>query len=179
MPTKCLHKKPDRTENKMTDYGQKDNGLIITRVFNAPRTMVWRSWTDPEYVMRWWGPKDFTSPKCKIDLRVEGKYLFVMRSPDGRDYYSTGRYLEIDPINKIVCTDSFADEKGNVVPASYYEMEDSIPLELQITLIFEDQDGKTKMTMRHDGFPEGEHRKMAELGWSESFDKLAEIFTSV
>jgi uncharacterized protein YndB with AHSA1/START domain len=162
----------------MTDNVKKDNGLIITRVFNSPPAMVWRAWTDPEHVMRWWGPKNFTSPECKIDLQVEGKYLFVMRSPDGRDYYSTGRYLEIDPISKIVCTDSFADEKGNIVPATYYGMDDDTPLELLITLIFEDQDGKTKMIMRHDGFPEGEHRKMAEIGWSESFDKLAEILIS-
>ncbi len=67
--------------------------------------------------MRWWGPKGFTSPACRIDLRVGGKYLFCTRSPDGRDFWSTGVYREILEPERIVCTDSFADEEGNVVSA--------------------------------------------------------------
>ena len=65
--------------------------------------------------MRWWGPKDFTSPACAIDLCVGGKYLACMRSPEGRDYWSTGVYRAIVPKEKIVYTDNFADAKGNVV----------------------------------------------------------------
>jgi len=158
----------------MTGTDQDNQELVISRIFNAPRSRVWRAWTDPDFVMRWWGPKVFTSPECKIDLQVGGKYIFVMRSPEGRDYYSTGRYLTIEPLNKLIFTDSFADEKGNVVPATYYGMDGNIPLELLVTVLFEDQDGKTKMTMRHEGFPEAEIREQAKIGWSESFDKLSE-----
>lgn len=53
--------------------------IVITRVFDAPRELVWKAWTDPEHLMRWWGPKEFTSPACKVDLRVGGKYVFCMR----------------------------------------------------------------------------------------------------
>lgn len=147
--------------------------LVITRVFDAPRELVWKAWTDPEHMMRWWGPKDFTSPACKIDFRVGGKYLFCMRSPEGRDFWSTGVYREIVPLERIVCTDSFADEDGNVVPASHYGMGDDFPLEVLVTVTFEEHDGKTKMTLRHVGVPAGEMGELTGAGWSQSFDKLA------
>ena len=65
-----------------TNQDVKKEDLIVTRIIDAPVEQVWRAWTDPEYVKRWWGPKDYTSPSCKIDLRVGGKYLFSMRAPE-------------------------------------------------------------------------------------------------
>jgi uncharacterized protein YndB with AHSA1/START domain/uncharacterized glyoxalase superfamily protein PhnB len=146
--------------------------LIITRTFAAPRAQVWKAWTEPERLKRWWGPKDFTAPVCKIDLRVGGIYLSCMRSAEGQDFWSTGTYREIVAPARLVCTDSFADENGNVVPASHYNMSGDWPLALQITVTFEEQGGKTLLTLRHDGLPAGEMRTMCAAGWSESFDKL-------
>jgi uncharacterized protein YndB with AHSA1/START domain len=151
-----------------------ENELTITRIFDAPRDLLWKAWTEPERVMRWWGPKGFTSPICKIDLRIGGSYLFCMFSPDGEDFWSTGVYLELVPPAKIVCTDSFADEDGNVVPATYYDMGDDFPLELRITITFEEHDGQTKMTLLHAGLPSGAMKDATAQGWNESFDKLAE-----
>jgi len=151
------------------------NELVITRIFDAPRDRVWNAWTEPEQAMKWWGPKNFTSPACKIDFRVGGKYLFCMRSSDGQDYWSTGIYQEIVALERIVCTDSFADEHGNVVPASHYGMEGNFPLEMTVTITFEELGGKTKMTLKHSRMPAGDMSKMAGIGWNESFDKLAEI----
>jgi uncharacterized protein YndB with AHSA1/START domain len=148
--------------------------LTLTRVFDAPRERVWQAWTDPEQAMRWWGPTGFTAPVCRIDLRVGGAYLFCMRSPEGQDFWSTGVYREIVPFERLVCTDSFADENGNVVPASHYGMEGYFPLELQVTVTLTEQGGKTTMTLRHAGFPEGAIREQAAAGWNGSFDKLAE-----
>jgi uncharacterized protein YndB with AHSA1/START domain len=148
--------------------------LVITRIFDAPRELVWKAWTEPEHLMRWWGPKNFTSPTCKIDLRVGGKYLYCMRSPEGQEFWSTGIYREIVPPERLVVTDSFADKDGNVVPASDYGLGDDFPLELQVTVTFEEHQGKTKMTLRHAGIPAGQIREMTETGWNESFDKFAE-----
>jgi len=74
-----------------------DRELVITRVFEAPRERVWKAWSDAERLKRWWGPKHFTAPVCKIDFRVGGSYLSCMRSPEGQDYWSTGAYREIVP----------------------------------------------------------------------------------
>ena len=152
-------------------------GLVITRIFAAPRALVWKAWTEPESCMRWWGPNGFTAPVCKIDLRVGGKYLCCMRSPDGKDYYSTGVYREIVPLERIVCTDSFADEHGNVVPATHYGMGDDFPLEMLVTVTFQEYDGKTKMTLKHVGLPAGMMSDQTSVGWNESFDKLAKYLT--
>lgn len=148
--------------------------LVITRFFNAPRELVWKAWTEPERVMRWWGPKNFTAPFCRIDLRVGGKYLSCMRSAEGKDYWSTGVYREIAEPSYIVCTDSFADEKGNVVPASQYGMTGDWPDELLIKVMFEEHEGGTRLTLRHLGLPPGEMTEECRAGWNESLDKLAE-----
>ncbi|MEO5930932.1 MAG: SRPBCC domain-containing protein [Candidatus Kapaibacterium sp.] len=142
-------------------------------MFDAPRELVWKAWTDPEHLVKWWGPKNFTAPFASIDLRVGGKYLYCMRSPEGRDFWSTGTYREIIPLERLVCTDSFADADGNVVPASHYGMGD-FPLALEVTITFEEHDGGTRMTLNHAGIPAGKIRAMTGTGWNESFDKLAE-----
>jgi uncharacterized protein YndB with AHSA1/START domain len=156
-----------------------DQALVIERIFDAPRELVWKAWTDPEHFMRWWGPKGFTTPFCKIDLRVGGKYLNCMRSPEGQDFWSTGVYREIVEPERIVCTDSFADAEGNVVPATHYGMSADIPLEMLVTVTFEELEGsKTRMTLRHVGLPEGEMKDLTGAGWNESFDKLAEYLVT-
>ncbi len=148
--------------------------IVITRIFDAPRELVWKAWTNPEHMKRWMGPKDFTTPFCKIDFHVGGVYLFCMRSPEGKDYWSTGVYREIIPLEKIMMTDSFADEKGNVVPATHYGMSDDCPLEMLVTVTFEEHDGKTKMILRHVGIPAGIMSDMTNVSWNVLFDKLAE-----
>jgi uncharacterized protein YndB with AHSA1/START domain len=147
--------------------------FIITRIFDAPVQLVWKAWTNPKHFMRWWGPKNFTSPVCKNDLRVGGKYLWCMRGPDGKEYWTTGVYREIVPMKQIVYTDNFADAKGNVVPFSDYGMSGDWPAETIVTVTFEDQSGKTKMTLKHAGMPTKEMMEHAGAGWNESFDKLA------
>jgi uncharacterized protein YndB with AHSA1/START domain len=152
--------------------------LVITRIFDAPRELVWKAWTDPEHMKRWWGPEHFTAPACKIDLRVGGKYHFCMRAPDGKEYWNTGEYLEIAPPARLVYSDKFADEKGNVVPASYYGMPGDWPEQRVVTVTLEEHQGKTRMTMKQVGFPAGIMTEMANAGWNGSFDKLAAALKS-
>lgn len=158
--------------NVISKRGKQE--IVITRVFDAPRELVWKAWTDPKHFKSWWGPKDYTCPFCEMDLRVGGRYLNCMRSPEGQEYWSTGIYREIIPMERIVFTDCFADEKGNVVPASHYGLSPDFPLEMLVTVTLEDQDGKTKITLKHTGIPTGQDSEGAQQGWNESFEKLAE-----
>lgn len=160
----------------MTEMNQNvgNQELVITRIFDARREILWKAWTEPERVKSWWGPKGFTSPVNNIDLRVGGTYLNCMRSPEGNDYWSTGVYREIIEPELLVYTDSFSDAEGNLVPASYYGMSGDWPLELLVRVTFEELDGLTKLTLRHIGIPAGENRDLAKAGWNESFDKLDE-----
>ncbi len=153
---------------------QEKRELVITRIFDAPRELVWKTWTEPGRVRRWWGPKGFSAPVCKSDFRVGGTYLYCMRSPLGRDYWSTGVFREIVRPERIVATDSFADEKGNVVPATYYGMSQAFPLEMLVTVTFEELGGETKLTLVHELLPKGENRTNTRDGWLQSFDKFEE-----
>lgn len=155
-------------------YHEDRKELIITRIFDAPLKLVWNSWTESERVMHWWGPKGFTSPFCEIDFRVGGKYLFCMRSPHGKDYWNTGVYRKIIPYERIVSTNSFADENGEVVPASHYGMDLEWSLELLLIITLEKHEHKTKLTIHHVGFPSDADSESAKQGWNESFDKLAQ-----
>lgn len=168
----------NETYAQLDEYLKPENveqrALVITRIFDAPRELVWKAWTNPENVMRWWGPQYFTSPIANIDLRVGGKYLFAMRDPEGKDYYSTGVYQKIDPPREIVYTDSFADEHGNVISPSAYGMT-GFPESTTVTVLLEDVGGgKTRLTLINAGVPAGELREPSNAGWNQSFDKLAE-----
>jgi uncharacterized protein YndB with AHSA1/START domain len=172
-----IHKEDTEMAKQTGGPTTTGEALVIERVFDAPRELVWKAWSDPAMAMRWWGPRGFTAPAAEIDFRVGGKMLLAMQSPDfneGRPIWSVGVYKEIVPFERIVVTDSFADENGNVVPATHYGMPDSFPLEMLVTVTFEDLGGKTKMTLRHEGLPAGDMLDGAGTGWNESFDKLAE-----
>jgi uncharacterized protein YndB with AHSA1/START domain len=149
--------------------------LAVIRTFNAPREKVWRAYTDPDLVKQWWGPKGFTAPIIEAELKAGGRYLYCMRSPDGKDYWSVGVYKEFSPPERIVAIDSFADREGNIVPASYYGLSSDWPLESEMTIILEDVDGRTRMTMRQQDVPVGPDRDNSIQGWNESMDKLAEF----
>jgi uncharacterized protein YndB with AHSA1/START domain len=152
------------------------NEIVINRVFNLPVSVVWLAWTDAEYFKKWWGPRGFTCPSSKMEAKVGGKYLNCMRGPDGKEYWSTGVVKELIPERKLVVTDSFSDDKGNIKPASEYGMPGDWPKDLLITVYLEEADGATKMKLKHQGIP-NEMREDCIKGWNESFDKLEENIT--
>ena len=95
-----------------------------------------------------------------------------MRSPQGQDYWNTGVYNEITPPSRLVYTDNFADEHGNIVSASHYGLPGDWPAQIVVTVTLEEENGKTKVTVRQQGIP-GVMSEMASQGWNGSFDKLA------
>jgi uncharacterized protein YndB with AHSA1/START domain len=150
--------------------------LIITRTFDAPRQLVWNVWTQPEQVMKWWGPGPFMSPACKIDLRVGGHYLYCMRGPDGKDYWSGGTYKEIVPIKKLVYIDAFADEEGNWVDPAAYGFDAIFPKTNVVTVTFEEVGTKTKLTIHYitdsEAVLEVMRKTQMKEGWESSLDKF-------
>jgi uncharacterized protein YndB with AHSA1/START domain len=148
----------------------------LVRVFDAPRALVWKMWTDPEHFKRWWGPRHFTCPVAELDVRPGGKYLHCMRSEGGQEYWGTGNYIEVVPQEKLVYTDSFGDKDGNKVPSADYGMP-NWPDETTATIRFEDADGgkKTKVTLSSNVSMAQAKEQGAPDGWGQSLDKLAEV----
>ena len=140
------------------DVKQQDSALqnevVIHRVFDLPITKVWKAFTEPEQFKKWWGPNGFTCPSSKMDAKVGGKYLNCMRGPDGKEYWSTGVVKEFVPEKKLVITDSFSDEHGNITSASELGMPGDWPRELLITINLEEADSATKLRLIHKGIPD-------------------------
>jgi uncharacterized protein YndB with AHSA1/START domain len=148
--------------------------LIVTRIFDAPRKLVWRAWTDPEHVKRWWGPRMFTAPHCTIDLRPGGAFHAAMQDPDGKLFWSKGIYQEIVEPERLVSTDYFSDAEGNRIEPSAYGLPPGFPAEMIVTVTFEDVDGKTRVTV-HQTIPAALAKQIGAFeGWNGSLDKLAE-----
>ena len=141
--------------------------LVITRVFDAPRRLVWKAWTDPEQLVCWMGPRGFKSSIVKMDARPGGTYRFHMRSSDGTDHWQQGEYREIVEPERLVLTYVWADANGNPTRP-----------ETLLTLTFEELDGKTKMTLHQAVFESVTARDLHNGGWSSSFERLAEFLAA-
>jgi uncharacterized protein YndB with AHSA1/START domain len=144
-----------------------DLELRITRVFDAPRPLVFKAWTQPEHLARWWGPRGFTLPSCQLDLRPGGAYHFHMRGPDGDDHWTQGVIREVVEPERIVMAGCWVDGNGN--PRSP---------ETVTTVMLEDLEGKTRLTLHQLVFESVTARDAHHGGWSSSFDRLAEYLAN-
>ena len=88
--------------------------FVTTRVFDAPRDLVWKAWTDPERLKEWFGPKGVTIPVCRMDLRPGGTFHYAMRMPNGQDMWGKWTFVEVVAPEKLVLISSFSDEKGGI-----------------------------------------------------------------
>jgi uncharacterized protein YndB with AHSA1/START domain len=150
--------------------------MVVTRVFDAPRELVWKAWTEPKYVMQWWGPKGFTCPACDMDFRVGGKSLLCMKMPDGQEFWNAVEYHEIVLHEKIVSSMYFSDSKGNKIePEELGNEHEAIDGAYDVTL-FEDL-GNGQMRLTHIGNEPMESAKDSGQfeGWVETLDKIAAV----
>jgi uncharacterized protein YndB with AHSA1/START domain len=143
-----------------------DRVLTITRIFDAPRSLVFKAWTDSEHIARWWGPRGFKSDVIKNDLRPGGSYRIHMLGPDG-DHWSQGVYREVVPPERLVMVGSWADAQGNPTRP-----------ETTLTLLFEDLGGKTKLTLHNAVFESVTARDLHNGGWTSALDCLAEYLAT-
>jgi uncharacterized protein YndB with AHSA1/START domain len=154
--------------------------MVITRVFDAPREVVWKAWTDPQYVMQWWGPKGFTAPVCKIDFREGGKFLCCMKSPDGQEFWNAGEYHEIVPLQKIVSSMYFSDAEGNKVDPAHYGIEhEAIEDAFDVVTFEEIGNGQTRLTFTGNESMESAKESGQAEGWKQVLDKMAEVIAGM
>jgi uncharacterized protein YndB with AHSA1/START domain len=161
-----------KTENK-TAQQTTEHAIVITRIVDAPPDAVFDAWIQPWRVMKWFSPKGFTSPFFAIDLRAGGICRHCMRSPEGKDFWSQGVFREIRKPHRLVYTDSFCDENGNIVSPKQYGLKDW-PNETIITVTFDDYAGGTKLTLMHWPVKPSKERDMCQQGWNECLDKLTD-----
>lgn len=150
--------------------------VTLTRVFDAPRSLVWKCWVEPEHMAKWWGPKNFTNPICEMDVRPGGRIWVVMRGPKGSNYDAdfpmSGTFHEIVEPERLVFTAVAEDNDGNHLIRSH------------TTVTFEEQPGgKTKVTVKAHavGLSPLAPQMLSgmEAGWTQSLEKLADLTAEI
>jgi uncharacterized protein YndB with AHSA1/START domain len=143
-----------------------DREIVMTRVFDAPRNLVFDAFSKPELLKRWFGPRGWSLVVCEVDFKVGGKWRFVLRGPDGREMGMRGVYREIAPPERTV----------------HLEMFDDYPGESIVTAVFVEQNGKTTMTAtvlyESQQVRDAVIKSGMEHGAAECYDKLAEYLAS-
>jgi uncharacterized protein YndB with AHSA1/START domain len=164
---------PNKSDTKSPDF-------VLSRVFDAPRELVWKAFTDPERMKHWWGPKGFTVIASKMDLRPGGTYHYGMKAPNGSTMWGKFVFREIVAPERMVFINSFSDEAGGI---TRHPMSPTWPLQMLSTFTFEElAGGKTKFTIRWSAYnATAEEQKTFDaghdsmrMGWGGTMDQLAE-----
>jgi len=152
--------------NNPTQYGEAT--VVITRVFEAPRALVWQAWTDPAMLAQWFGPRGFTASVPELDLRVGGRLRIVMHGPDGNDYPMKGVFSEVKAPERLAFSNIPVDKDGHHL------------MEGETVVTFSEAGGKTTMTVKSHmvGLVPISTQMLAgmEAGWTQSIDKMGELF---
>jgi len=160
--------------------------FVISRVFDAPRELMWRYFTDPAHMKQWWGPKGSKVIASDMDLRAGGTYHYGMTAPDGSTMWGLFTYREIMPRERLVFVNCFSDENRGI---TRHPMAPTWPLKMLSTFMFEDAPGgKTKFTVRWqtlDATPEepatfdsDQSRVSMTNGWTGTLDQLEAYLAS-
>jgi uncharacterized protein YndB with AHSA1/START domain len=158
--------------------------FVLSRVFDAPRELVFRVWSEAEHLARWWGPVNCAVEVRSLEFRPGGIFHYSMRTPDGGEMWGRFLYREIVAPERIVFLSAFADETGNPVRADFSA---DWPIDTLSTLTLEDQGGRTKLTLRAIPYQatEAEHRAFEGMfdsmnqGWGGTLDQLADYLARV
>src|ERR1700722_10675752 len=140
--------------------------LVLTRILNAPRSLVFKAWTDPEQLAIWWGPTGFTNPVCELDLRPHGEIRIDMRAPDGVVYPMSGAFREIVEPERLVFTSAALNASGtplfeNLNTVTFEELGgDKTLLTVNVRVLWESAEAARML----DGM---------SAGWSLTIDRLA------
>ncbi len=157
------------TETTLVWANRADRKLIVERVIDAPRELVWRAWTVPEQIARWWGPRGWTTTNYAMDVRPGGVWHYCMRGAGGEESWGKAVYREIVEPERLVYYDVFSDAGGNTV--------EGMPGML-ITLELADLGGKTKLTSYAEFATVEQLESILAMGvvqgLSETWDRMAE-----
>ena len=144
--------------------------LLLTRVFDAPRELIWKVWTDPKHLAQWYGPHGFTNPVCEVDLRPGGEWRHVMRGPDGSDYPMLVIFQEVVVPERLVFVSYVPDREHSL-------------FEILNVATFTEQGGKTKFTLEAQvlkSTPEAAPMLAGmEAGWSQSLEHLVTLLAKI
>lgn len=151
----------------MADTTRMNRELYISRVYEASRQQLFRAWTEPKQMARWWGPKDFTNPVCQVDARVGGKLVITMRGPDGQEYPMRATFTDVRAPERLAFEFEAMDATGHVA------------LKGRLSMMLTEEDGRTRLSLSTTAegvaTSAGQMLQGMEAGWNQSLDRLTAI----
>jgi uncharacterized protein YndB with AHSA1/START domain len=148
------------------DAEERERELVITRIFDAPRHLVFQAWTEPDRATRWWGPQGFVTTYCNMDVRPGGAFRVCMRSPAGAEHWKQGVYREVVEPERLVFTFAWEDAEGK--PGH----------QTLVTLTFAEHGNKTELTLHQAVFKSVARRDEHRRGWASTLERFAEYLAS-
>jgi uncharacterized protein YndB with AHSA1/START domain len=148
------------------DADEREPELVITRVFDAPRDVVFQAWTEPGRVARWWGPQGFVTTYCDMDIRPGGAFRVCMRSPEGAEHWKQGVYREVVEPERLVFTFAWEDADGNPTHQTL------------VTVSFAEEGSRTKLTLHQAVFETVARRDEHQRGWTSTLQRFAEYLAN-
>ncbi len=158
--------------------GPRENEVLITRIVNAPRKLVFEAWTEAEHLSRWYAPKDCTVVFTSVDSRVGGGYHGAIRHGNGKDNWFKAVYLEIVPPERLVFTLARADAKGNFITPEEAGMTHEWPAETIVTITLEDLGRQTRFTLHQTVDAALAQRTGALPSWLQMLDAMEQLITT-
>ncbi len=144
------------------DADERERELVITRIFDAPRHLVFRAWTEPDRAARWWGPQGFVTTYWDMDIRPGGAFRVCMRSPQGTEHWKRGVYREVVEPERLVFTFAWEDAEGK--PGR----------QTVVTVTFGERGDKTELMLRQGVFETVATRDDHRRGWTSTLQRFAE-----
>jgi len=161
----------------------ENHDMVLTRSFDAPVKDVWRAWTEPELVRRWWGPHGFTAPLAEMDVRHGGTSLVCMRAPaefGGQDMYNTWTYTTVTLMERLEFVQTFTDADRNSVEPAELGLPPGIPRDVPHVVTFTaTRDNGTELTVRESGYASAEVAALSRGGMEQCLEKMAAIFVDL
>jgi uncharacterized protein YndB with AHSA1/START domain len=162
----------------MTQGTNSDREVLITRVLDAPRSLVFQAWTDPEHLLRWYAPGGCTIEFRTIEPHAGGTFHSCIRSPDGHECWCKGVYREVVAPERLVHTMEIADEQGNSVNPEDAGMDPEWPRQTVLTVTFEEEGQRTRLILHQTVLESIATRTGALPSWIEMLDRLAQDLAS-
>jgi uncharacterized protein YndB with AHSA1/START domain len=153
----------ERMSSQPESATQAQQDLVITRIFDAPRALVFKAWTEPKHLARWWGPAGYTTPVCQMDPRAGGDYRFRMQSSEGADVWWHGVCREIIEPERIVWTCALDGANGKRISS-----------ETILTVTLDEHPRGTQLTLRQGIFDSSANREGHQRGWDSALARLAD-----
>ncbi len=151
--------------------------IVVTRLFDASLERVWKAWTTDAEVMKWWGPDGYTAPAAKMDVRVGGTSLVVMRSPDGQEHWMTWVYTAVEPNERLEYIQNLSTSEGGPVDPTSVGMPPDFPRDVATVVTLTPKGQQTEVTISEHTTTSQFMMDMSRMGLEQVMDKMGRTFT--